>query len=213
MALIAAHAADRRRRLWVLSASGALVVAVAGVALAGRWPGVGVWVLFVGAVAAHVAGRRASDCAVLATLAGVPLSQVAQVPARVSARSDTPIADLARIRAAGSGLLVGDDGARVIAAARLDDLDVDQLLSGRWGRIAVPAPELDGRIAVDRLGRLPHEGEAWVVNTTLGLLVLNGEVLRAAAADARRGDAVGRAGGGHRPAPHQRRAASSGARR
>lgn len=213
MAPTAARPADRRRRTWALVGSGSLVVAVAGFVLAGRWPAVGVWVLFAGAVAAHVAGRRASDCAVLAALAGVPLAQIAMVPARVPTRSDTPIADLTRIRAAGSGLVIGDDGVRVITATRVDDLDVEQLLSGRWDHLAVPAPELDGLAPVDRLGRLPHEGEAWVVATPLGTLVLNGEVLRAAAADARRGDGAGRAGGGHRPASHRRRAASSGAHR
>jgi hypothetical protein len=213
MARITARPADRRRRAWTLLGCGALAVAVAGIALAARWPGVGVWVLFGGAVAAHIAGRRASDCAVLAALAGVPLSQVAMVPARVSARSDTPIADLARIRAAGSGLLVGGDVARVIAASRLDGLDVDHLLSGQWERIAVPAPELDGEVAVDRLGRLPHEGETWIVSTPLGSLVLNGEVLRAAASSVRRTERAGRAGDGRGAVRPDRQASPSGARR
>ena len=213
MAHIAAQPADRRRSAWTLLGCGALVVAVVGLALAARWPGVGVWVLFVGAVAAHVAGRRASDCAVLATLAGVSLSQVAMVPARLSARSSTPIGDLARIRAAGSGLLVDGDGPRVVAASRLDDLDVDHLLSGRWDRVAMPAPELDGDLTVDMLGRLPHEGEAWVISTSLGLLVLTGEVLRTAAGSARRTDGARRTGGGRGAVRPERPAAPRGARR
>lgn len=166
---------------WVAASCAGVAVAAAGVLTVGRWPAAGAWMLVTGAVIGHWAGRRASDCGVLAALDGTAVAQLAVPPARVAACSVTPIADLARIRAAGCGVVnvAGDN--RVLPAERIDRYEVDLLLCGRWDRLAVPAAELAGATPVDLLTRLPDEDETWLVRTPTAMLALRGEHLRAAA--------------------------------
>lgn len=166
---------------WVTASCAGVAVAFAGLLMLGRWPGIGVWALVSGAVLGHWAGRRASDCGVLATLGGMPVAQLAVPPARVVQRSTTPVADLARIRSAGCGVVDVDGVERVLSSERLDRFEVDLLLSGRWDQLAAPAAMLDGQVPADRLARLPDEDETWLVRTAIGLLTLRAEQLRAAA--------------------------------
>lgn len=215
MALITSVPAHRRRRTWTLAGCGAVAVAVAGLLVLGRWPAVGVWVLLAGAVGAHWAGRRASDCAVLAQLAGVPLAQIAVPPARVRPSSPTPVADIARIRAAGCGIVDVDGADRVLPAEHVDRSEVDVLLTGAWANLAVQAAELDATVPVDLLTRLPDEAETWLVRTPITTLALRAAQLRAAAAD-RRGTpqgAVATWAGAGRMEPHPLRRTTSGSRR
>jgi len=215
MPLITSTPAYRRRRTWALVGCGAVTVAAVGLFTLGRWPAVAVWVVFVGAVGAHMAGRRASDCAVLTRLAGVPLAQIAVPPARVRPASPTPVADIARIRAAGCGIVEVDGADRVLPAERVDRYEVDVLLTGGWAHLAVPAAEIDAAVPVDLLARLPDETEIWLVRTRITTLALGAVQLRAAAADRRRptrsADAQRTAAG--RTAPHPLRRTVAGSRR
>lgn len=181
MGLITATPARRRHRTWTATACAAAGVAAAGLAALGRWPGVAVWIVLVGAVGAHWAGRRASDCAVLVRLAGIPIAQIAIPPARVRPSSTTPVADVARIRAAGCGVVEVDGVDRVLPPEHIDRYEVDVLLTGGWGHVALPATTLDGAVPVDLLARLPHEVETWLVHTRLTTLALGAAQLRAAA--------------------------------
>lgn len=215
MQLFTSTPAHRRRRTWALTGCAAVVVAIVGVLGLGRWPAVAVWVVLAGAVGAHWAGRRASDCAVLARLAGVPLAQIAVPPARVRATSPTPVADIARIRAAGCGIVEVDGVDNVLPAEHIDRYEVDVLLTGGWTHLAVPAAELDAAMPVDLLTRLPDEAEIWLVRTRITTLVLGAAQLRAAAVDRRRtprsADPHGTAVGG--TMPHVLRRSAPGSRR
>jgi len=185
MPLITSTSAHRRRRTWTLTGCVAVAVAGGGLLALGRWPAVAVWVVLAGAVGAHWAGRRASDCAVLTRLAGVPLAQIAVPPARVRPSSPTPVADIARIRAAGCGIVEVDGVDRVLPAERVDRYEVDVLLTGGWANLAVQAAELDAAVPVDLLARLPDEAETWLVRTRITTLTLGAAQLRAAAAGRR----------------------------
>lgn len=215
MPLITSTPAHHRRRTWALVGCGAVVVAVAGLFALGRWPSVAVWVVLAGAVGAHWAGRRASDCAVLTRLAGVPLAETAVPPARVRPTSPTPVADIARIRAAGCGIVEVDGVDRVLPAEHVDRYEIDVLLTGGWAHLAVPAAELDADVPVDLLARLPDEAEVWLVRTRITTLTLGAPQLRAAAADrrsaGRSADAQDSATG--RTAPHPLRRTVAGSRR
>lgn len=186
MPLITSTPAHRRRRTWALVGCAAVLVAVVGMLALGRWPGVAVWIVLAGAVGAHWAGRRASDCAVLTRLAGMPLAEIAVPPARVRPTSPTPVADIARIRAAGCGIVEVDGADHVLPAERVDRYEVDVLLTGGWAHLAVPAAELDATVPVDLLARLPDEAEVWLVRTRITTLALGAGQLRTAAADRRR---------------------------
>ena len=174
-----------------------------------------VWVVLAGAVGAHWAGRRASDCAVLTRLAGVPLAQIAVPPARVRPSSPTPVADIARIRAAGCGIVEVDGADRVLPAEHVDRYEVDVLLTGGWANLAVQAAELDAAVPVDLLTRLPDEAETWLVRTRITTLALGAAQLRAAAAHRRgssRGAVASQTGEG-RTAPHPLRRTAAGSHR
>jgi len=156
---------------------------------------IALWVLFGSAVVAHWAGRRASDCGVLADLGGRPVEAVAVPLAVVAARSSTPLLDLARIRAAGGGAVVSAGATRVVTDRRVERADIDLVLAGRWDVLAVPATQIAPGVAADRLRRLPDEEEVWLVPTRAGARMLSGDGLRTAAAVARtvRGGAAGAA--------------------
>lgn len=188
MPLIVALPARRRRRRWVVLGVAAVAVAIGGMLLFGRWPGVAVWVLLAGVTGIHVAGRRVSDCGILAALEGVVVAQLAVMPARVLPRSDTPVADIARIRAAGCGIVAVDGVDRVLPAGRVDRFEMDVLLAGQWQHLGLAAAELDGCEPVDRLVRLPDEDEVWLVRTAVMTLALGSAQLRAAAGRSRAGD-------------------------
>jgi hypothetical protein len=198
MPLVSALPAARRHRRWLLGGWAAALVAVAGLPLLPRWPGLAAWIVLAAGVTAHWAGRQASDCGVLARRAGLTLSQVAVVPARVRPQSSTPVADIARMRAAGCGIVsvAGGGPPRGGAPPRLDRYDVETLLTGQWAFLARAACELDGELPVDHLARLPGEGDAWLVRTP----VIN---LAVSAAQLRQVDHTSRVepGGGVVPAP------------
>lgn len=211
MSPIASSPATHRRRSWTLLGCLAVVVTGLGIVALGRWPGVAVWIVLGGAVAAHWAGRRASDCSVLSRLEGMPLADVAGPVARVRPRSVTPVADIARIRAAGCGIVTVDGVDRVLPASHVDRYEVDVLLTGAWDQLAGPATVLDADVTADRLARLPDEGEVWLVHTAIATLAVDGARLRTAAATGRRlaGARTTNAGvagrGGRHGAPHRSR--------
>jgi hypothetical protein len=207
MSLITSTPAHRRRRTWALVGCAAATVAVAGLVALGRWPAVAVWVLLVGAVGAHWAGRRASDCAVLARLAGVPLAQIAVPPARVRPTSPTPVADIARIRAAGCGVVAVDGVDLVLPAEHVDRYEIDVLLTGGWAHLAVP-PTSAAAVPGDLLARLPDEAEIWLVRTRITTLASGAAQLRAAAVGGATRSNYARGTG--RTAPHPLRRSVAG---
>lgn len=180
MSLTVSVPARRRRRWWVVQGVAAVAVAIGGILMFGRWPGLAVWVLLAGVTGIHIAGRHVSDCGILAALEGVDIAQLAVMPARVRPRSDTPVADIARIRAAGCGIVAVDGVDRVLPAGRVDRFEMDVLLAGHWQHLGLAAAELDGSEPVDRLARLPNEDEIWLVRTAVTTLALGSTQLRAA---------------------------------
>jgi hypothetical protein len=210
MSLITSTPAHRRRRTWALVGCAAATVAVAGLVALGRWPAVAVWVLLVGAVGAHWADRGASDCAVLARLAGVPLTQIAVPPARVRWTSPTPVADIARIRAAGCGVVEVDGVDLVLPAEHVDRYEVDVLLTGGWAHLAVP-PTSAAAVPGDLLARLPDEAEIWLVRTRITTLASGAAAqLRAAAVGGATRSNYARGTGTGRTAPHPLRRSVAG---
>ncbi|HEX6257280.1 MAG TPA: hypothetical protein VFZ70_15845 [Euzebyales bacterium] len=187
MTPISAMPAARRHRRWLLCGWAAVAVAVAGLGLLPLWPGLAAWIVLAGAVTAHWAGRQASDCGVLAQRAGLTLSQVAVVPARVRPRSSTPVADIARMRAAGCGVVSVAGVDRLLALERIDRYDIETLLTGQWAHLARVACELDGELPVDHLTRLPSEGEVWLVRTSVINLAVGAAQLRQGHRRVRRG--------------------------
>jgi hypothetical protein len=176
---VSAIPAALRHRRWLLRGWAAALVTVAGLPLLPRWPGLVAWVVLIGGVTAHWCGRQASDCGVLARLGELPLAQVAVVPARVRPRSSTPVADIARMRAAGCGVVsVVGDADHLLAVERIDRYDVETLLTGRWAQLAQRACELDGDLPVGHLSRLPGEGELWLVRTPVINLAVGAAQLR-----------------------------------
>jgi hypothetical protein len=177
--------------------------ALAGVAALRPGASIALWVLFGSAVVAHWAGRRASDCGVLADIGARPVEAIAVPLAVVAARSPTPLLDLARMRAAGGGAIVSDGVTRVVTDRRVECADLDLVLAGRWDVLAIPATQIAPGVAADHLRRLPDEEEVWLVPTRSGARMLSGDGLRSAAAIARtvRGGAAGTAAGTAERAP------------
>lgn len=187
MRLISEHPAATRRVRW-LTAAGACVIVACGTLLVLRPAAlVALWTLLAAALLAHLAGRRASDCSVLAELDGWSVGDLATPLAVIPAQSASPLHDLSRIRMAGGGVVVVDGVPRVVTERRVEQLDVDLVLPGRWSQVAVTARQIDAEVHVDHLRRLPDEDEVWVVRDATGVRMISGDGLRAAAAAARRG--------------------------
>lgn len=165
---------------------------------------VALWVWLSGAIVAHWAARRASDCTVLMALAGIPVHRIATAVAMTPAVSSTPLSDLARMRAAGGGAVNVDGATHLLSLPRIERGDPDLLLSGRWRDLAVPAATVDGIVPADRLARLPDEDEVWLVRTPSAVRMLSGDLLRVAAAEARAGRSPRR--------PGRRRSTAAGVR-
>ena len=203
MSLVSRSPAATRRKRWRALALAAGASALAGLAALRPGASAALWVLFSSAVVAHWAGRRASDCGVLADLPGRCVGDIATPLAVISARSSTPLLDLARIRAAGGGVVMVDDVAKVLVDRRIERLDVDLVLAGRWDAIAVPATQIAPGVAVDHLRRLPDEDEVWLVHTRVGTRMLSGDGLRATGSVVRtvRGHRVARAARTAEPIP------------
>lgn len=138
--------------------------------------------MVVAALTAHWAGRRASDCGVLSALSGVPLLRIAAPLTMVPARSSTPLSDLARMREGAGGAVRVDGAIRLLPLGRVERVDLELLLAGRWDRLAVLPQQVDGTVTADRLQRLPDEDEVWLVRTSASARMLSGDGLRAAAA-------------------------------
>jgi len=203
MSLVSRSPAATRRTRWLVLAAVAGASALTGVAALRPGASIALWVMFGSAVVAHWAGRRASDCGVLADIGDRPVEAIAVPLAVVAARSSTPLLDLARIRAAGGGAVISGGVTRVVTDRRIERADIDLMLAGRWDVLAIPAPQIAPAVAADRLRRLPDEEEVWLVPTRAGARMLSGDGLRSAAAIARtvRGGAAGRAAGTAEGAP------------
>ena len=197
MSLVRETDARQRRFRWMLVACAGLGICVCGGALLQRTTTTALWLLLSGAILAHWAARRASDCTTLIALAGVPLYRIATSVAMLPARSSTPLSDLARMRAAGGGAVNVDDATHLLSLRRIERSDTDLVLSGQWADLATPAATIDGTVLADRLARLPDEDEVWLVRTPLNVRMLSGDLLRVAAAAARSGR--GARGAGHGP--------------
>jgi hypothetical protein len=199
MALVKATAARQRRSRWTLLVCAGIGICICGAALLQRATTIALWLFLSGAIVAHWAARRASDCTVLMALAGVPLHRIATAVAMMPPQSSTPLSDLARMRAAGGGAVKADGAMHLLSLRRIERGDTDLLLSGRWCDLAVPAVTIDGTVPADRLARLPDEDEVWLVRTPSAARMLSGDLLRVAAAAAR-ADGSGRRTDRGRPA-------------
>lgn len=197
MALVRETNAQQRRFRWMLVACAGLGLCVCGGALLQRATTTALWLLLSGAIVAHWAARRASDCTALIALAGVPLYRIATPVAMLPARSSTPLSDLARMRAAGGGAVNVDGATHLLSPRRIERSDTDLVLAGQWADLATPAAAIDGAITADRLARLPDEDEVWLVRTPTNVRMLSGDLLRVAAAAARAGRGARGAGRGH----------------
>lgn len=197
MELVREATARQRRPRWVLLACAGVVTCACGVALLHRATPAALWLFVSGAIVAHWAARRASDCTTLMALAGVPLYRVATPVAMLPARSSTPLSDLARMRAAGGGAVNVDGATHLLSPRRIERSGTAIVLSGSWADLATPAAAIDGAAPTDRLSRLPDEDEVWLVRTPMNVRMLSGDLLRAAAAAARTDRGARRAGDGH----------------
>jgi hypothetical protein len=115
---------------------------------------------------------------------GLSVAELADPVTELAPASETPVDDLARLKKFRYGVVrnATGDAMRLVTLDRVRDVGAAGVMTGRWWRLGISAPVVDGAQLIGEIEHLPRGDQVWLVSAgDLVIGVLTARALRRAA--------------------------------